>query len=334
MSEFKKCKKCQRELPISNIYFSKDKACKDGHRSVCRECSREGKFLSENYVPAQRWTNEEEELLKQVYRDYTNAELIAKFFPTRKSKSLQDKALYLGVSGKTEEVKKRVNIEKSINHSGENSANYGRKFSKEVRQKMSEGRKGKYLGEDSYWFGRKRSEEQREKCRQITKSRGLWVGDKNPRHKNPMRGKENPNWKGGITPLYFELRSECKQWIQDSIKACNYKCVITGTIFDDIHHLYSFREIVNECFDILGIDPRSKVLDYTEDEFNLIKDKLRELHEAYGLGVCLNHHVHKFYHDTYGYKNNTQDQFEDFKERLKSGEFDKFLNENNFTLII
>jgi len=43
--------------------------------------------------------------------------------------------------------------------------------------------------------------------------------------------------------------------------------------------------------------------------------------------------IHNFYHGIYG-NDNTHEQFEEFKVRLKLGEFNDFLKENNLKLVI
>lgn len=316
---FKFCIRCNRELPIDIKYFPSDKLCKDGFRNVCRECGADGHFMSEDYNQIQRWTKEEESILIKNYEFYTNDELIELFFPNKTKKSIQDKAYALGITGKNSEVLNKINKEKSKKMSGKNNPNYGINLSDETKKKISFARMGKYKGENNYWFGRKRSIEQKKQISERMK--GKWSGDKNPRHKNPLYGEDNPNWQGGITPLYFELRSEIKEWQEESMKACNYRCVLTGDYFDEIHHLYSFRNIVNEVFLILGLDQRQAVKDYSEEEFNKIKTTLKYLHQKYGLGVCLKKEIHKLFHDLYGYKNNIPEQFYEFVNRYKSGEF-------------
>lgn len=115
---------------------------------------------------------------------------------------------------------------------------------------------------------------------------------------------------------------------------CNYNCVITGKNFKNIHHLYPFRNIVNEVFDNLGLPIKSNVSDYTEIQFIKIKNELHRLHNYYGLGVCLIKPIHKLFHDTYGYTNNTCEQFLEFVNRFNNGEFNQWLNNNNLKLNI
>jgi len=148
--------------------------------------------------------------------------------------------------------------------------------------------------------------------------KGKWSGNKNPRFASPLVGKDNPNWRGGVTALYFELRSEIKEWQLESMKNCNYKCVISGKEFDNIHHLYPFKNIVNEVFETLNLEQLPKVLDYSEVEFDNIN---------YGLGVCLSKPIHKLFHDTYGYTNNTPEQFYEFKSRYNNFEFNELLED-------
>ena len=51
----------------------------------------------------------------------------------------------------------------------------------------------------------------RKKLSMVMYLRGQWKGDKNPRYLQPLNGNLNGNWKGGITGIYYELRSETKR---------------------------------------------------------------------------------------------------------------------------
>jgi len=322
---YKFCIKCNRELPIDIKYFPPDKMCKNGLRNVCRECGQDGHFMEDGYIPKQWWSKEEEEFFISVYPNYTCEELVEKYYPDMTTKQLWDKAYNLGVSYKNENTVKRANEQRSNKMSGENSPFYGVPKSSETIDKFKISIKRYYKENNGWWLGKKRSEKQRNMLSERMK--GNWAGDKNPRYVNPLKGKDNPNWRGGITQLYFELRSEIKEWQQNSMKSCNYKCVLTNGEFDNVHHLYPFKDIVNEVFEILRLDFRNKVNDYLEEEFNKIKTILIELHDYHGYGVCLCKDLHKLFHDTYGYLNNTPDQFNEFAKRYYNFEFDELLND-------
>lgn len=123
------------------------------------------------------------------------------------------------------------------------------------------------------------------------------------------------NWRGGISHLYEFLRARILEWKKESMRACGFKCVITGTEFNAIHHLYSFDLILGETMKTLNIPIYSQINQYTNVELEQIEDLFLKLHNKYGLGVCLCEEEHKLFHSTYGYGNNTPEQFEEFKQK-------------------
>jgi hypothetical protein len=134
-------------------------------------------------------------------------------------------------------------------------------------------------------------------------------------------GENHHNWKGGISLLQNYLHTKILQWKKDSMKNCNFKCVITGERFDDIHHLYSFNQILNETMNYLSLDIRDEINKYTEEELKLIEQKCLELHNYYGLGICLTNEIHMLFHKEYGYGNNNPEQFQEFIIRFNNNEF-------------
>ena len=121
---------------------------------------------------------------------------------------------------------------------------------------------------------------------------------------------------GGINSTYVELRSDIKDWFNESMEFCNYKCVITGGGFDNIHHTTAFRDIVDEVFKTTGVEVKQQVCDYTKEDFEELRSTLKYLHVLYGYGACVNKKVHKLFHDNYGYKNFSPFDFLDFLYRI------------------
>lgn len=322
------CKKCGRYLPNSYRYFPIDKSCKDGLRSICRECKGR-KFLSENFEASNPWTQEEDQLIIDNYREYTGLELHELFLPNRSVRAIESRGSILGVVGKTDDTNRRAQKRKSEILKNKMT---GRIISKECRLKISKAKKEYYKTHDSWWLGKHRSHEQVEEMR--TRQIGKWAGDNNPRHINPLRGENNGRWKGGSTPVYAELRSETKEWQDESMEFCNYHCIITGGGFDNIHHTVAFRDIIDEVFDNTKIDIKNRVMDYSDIDFMLLREETKYLHQIYGYGACLCKDVHKLFHDIYGYTNFTPYDFLDFIYRIDCGEFDKWFEENNLQIKI
>lgn len=327
---YKFCKKCNRELPANQMYFPTDNSCIGGIRSVCRECDRKyGKFLDKMPQKSELWTKEDLDLLKSIYADYTNEEIIEKFFPNRTIRSLESTADKYGFSGKSEETYKRSCVIRGIKCSEKNK---GRVMSDETKQKLSVIRKEYYKTHSSPMKGKKLSDERR---REISlRNQGKWSGNNNPRVLNPFKGKDNPNWKGGITALYQELRSDTKQWLLDSAEFTSYNCVITGLNFDNVHHLYPFKDIVNDVFNNIGIDKRKNISEYSNEDELTIRNELIRLHKLYGYGASLNKEVHKLFHDLYGYTNTNYNDFLEFIKRIELGEFSQWFNENSLPIKI
>ena len=319
------CNKCERELPLDFKYFPKMRSEKN-FRQVCRECSTKyNGFLEDDYKIREYWSDEDDIKFIELYPNYTNEELIRDYYPDLESKQMMDKAWNLGIC-KKEESKLRANIQKAPKLS---IALKGKIKSLETRRKLSETKKRQFA-EGIYvspWLGRVVSEEEKEKTRQRVK--GKWSGENNPRFINPLKGSDNGRWEGGITNLYQFLRENIVEWKEDSMKYCNYRCVLTGDYFNNIHHLIPFKDIVYEAMGILNIEVKQDVSDYSEELRNELINKIKELHIKYGYGMCLTKDLHKIFHDNYGYTNFTKENFIEFTDRYFNKEFDEILIEKH-----
>ena len=328
---YKFCIKCDKELPISINYFPPDASCKDGLRNVCRCCGKDGHYMVDDYKPNRKWTDEDLKLLENVYHDYTNEELVEKFFPTRTPHALDTIAGKRGFAWKSDETYKRSKKQMAKKVGKQLK---GRKLSDERKKHLSDKMKKYYETHEAWAKGRIFTEEHCNNISKAKKSVGKWKGETNPRHINPLNGSLNGNWQGGTTNLLQELRSDTKDWFNESIEFCNYSCVVSGLNFDNVHHTTAFKDIVDETFNLVGIDKRNTVSDYTEEEFDNLTEVLKHLHNEYGLGACITKEVHKLFHDNYGYKDFTAYDFLDFVYRIDIGEFDDWFEENNIPINI
>lgn len=74
--------------------------------------------------------------------------------------------------------------------------------------------------------------------------------------------------------------------------------------------------------------------DYTEDEIEIIINKFFEIQSKYPLGVCLRKDVHKLFHDTYGYGDNTPEQFYEFLSKYNNNGINILKKENPYSLTL
>lgn len=103
--------------------------------------------------------------------------------------------------------------------------------------------------------------------------------------KGQMKGENNINWKGGITPQREQMRKrqEVVTWRKECFKRDNYTCKKTGVRTGGlcVHHINNFAEYP-------------------------------ELQTDINNGVTLSKTAHKEFHDKYGYRNNTMAQLIEF----------------------
>lgn len=113
--------------------------------------------------------------------------------------------------------------------------------------------------------------------------------------------------------VYIYARRHNKQWKQDSMINCSFRCVVTGARFDEIHHLVSLNTILNNVYSRLDIDKETfDINELNKQQRDEFMDVAYEEQSKYPLGVCLCKDVHCQFHNQYGYGNNTIAQFEEF----------------------
>lgn len=131
--------------------------------------------------------------------------------------------------------------------------------------------------------------------RKSTRSCGCFKTKINKKRK----GELNPNWNTNLTTEKREQRkqrhteSEYVEWRKKVYKRDNYICQVTGIKGNGnicVHHLESWHANKNLRFEILN-------------------------------GITILQSIHKFFHKLYGNRNNTKQQFEEFKKRYDTKEF-------------
>ena len=146
----------------------------------------------------------------------------------------------------------------------------GRKHSEETKKKMSRScKKGWQSGLRK--GGWKLSEEIKEKMSRV--------------HRGKYIGKDNPNWKGGITSENNRIRNsrEFRLWRKAVLERDNFTCQKYGTQGGvlHVHHINNFAEF-------------------------------SELRVAIDNGIILSEKAHKEFHKRYGKENNTREQLKEF----------------------
>lgn len=126
------------------------------------------------------------------------------------------------------------------------------------------------------------------------------------------------------------VRRNNLDWKKRSMKNCRYKCIITGDRFQTIHHIYGLNLILNEALDNLNISIKSSMNEYTDNEFKKILKEFRRIQDTYPLGLCLREDIHKMFHNIYGYGNNTEVQWNQFINDIKTK---KYIIRNNSILL-
>lgn len=141
-------------------------------------------------------------------------------------------------------------------------------------------------------------------------------------------GSNSPHWKGGITPLVRNMRSKLSKWKKNCLMDKGYRCEITGLNGKlSVHHIDNFHYILEKSLLNIGIEMKSNLYDYKIDELMSIERELVRLHEICSYSVIIKD-LHILFHVIYGKKYNNVNQFNEFKSRYFSGEFDDKLKNN------
>lgn len=115
------------------------------------------------------------------------------------------------------------------------------------------------------------------------------------------------------------LRGQNQKWKLDSMKECNYKCVLTDSKDFEIHHLYGVSNIIEDIFKYNKDLYKESFSDYSEGELSFILEKFLEIQNNYPLGECIDKKLHVLFHSLYGQYYNTPKQWYRFKNDYLKG---------------
>lgn len=116
------------------------------------------------------------------------------------------------------------------------------------------------------------------------------------------------------------VRGNIGKWKSDSIKQCDYKCVLTGSKDFEVHHIYSFSFILNETIEENDIILKDNFSSYTEEELSFIVQKFIKKQNEYPLGVCIRKDIHSLFHKEYG-KSVIPEMWYRFEKDYKEGKY-------------
>lgn len=124
---------------------------------------------------------------------------------------------------------------------------------------------------------------------------------------------------------YYSLdkffRGHLQDWKTESISACNYQCILTGSKDFAIHHIYSFNSILKETYSDLdnqNLLKSNKIEDYTKEQLDYFLSVFLKIHSKYPLGVCVRKDIHNLFHKIYGAGGNNQAQWDHFVNDFKT----------------
>lgn len=122
------------------------------------------------------------------------------------------------------------------------------------------------------------------------------------------------------------LRGQNQEWKNNSMKSCDYKCVLTGSKDFQIHHLYGVSNIINDIFNKYPQYRDKPFEDYSEDDLSFILSEFIKEQDKYPLGECVSKNIHVLFHSLYGQYYNTPEQWYTFKDDYKKGKYNDMLN--------
>lgn len=115
------------------------------------------------------------------------------------------------------------------------------------------------------------------------------------------------------------LRGQNYDWKIQSMKQCEYKCVLTGSKNFEIHHLYGLSNIISDLLNDYSQYQDISFDQLSDETLNFLTEKFLEYQNKYPLGECIRKDLHVLFHSLYGQYYNTPEQWYRFKEDYRNG---------------
>jgi hypothetical protein len=126
-------------------------------------------------------------------------------------------------------------------------------------------------------------------------------------------GKGHVFYKNGESKVTDALRDSVDGWRNNLLQIYNNKCPITGSSDVVTHHLYPFAKILKECSLKTGVPILKRIGDYKDyEDFAKLKESVVEYHWENDIGIVISKELHDLFHNAYGDKDNTIEQFDEF----------------------
>lgn len=112
--------------------------------------------------------------------------------------------------------------------------------------------------------------------------------------------------------LSKHFRNLLKYKIKDVLDKSNHTCALTGNKNElEVHHLNSFNNMYIKAINDLGYLVYNNISQYTQEQLYNIDKLFLEMHDVKSL-IVISKNIHTNFHRIYGYKNNNEQQFNEF----------------------
>ena len=260
-----------------------------------------------------KWSREEIKLLQEIYQYGCDVSSICDLFPNRTYQSIVTKAIRLNLKTRNFWTDKEISLLKDV---------YQTHYMDDIIQLFPKHTRGAIIAKAKDLSLKNIVKFQDYEIKYICDN---WknmtdeeIGKKLNRNKGGIANKRlslgfsRYEDKSSYTSLSEYIRGHISEWKNESMKSCQYKCIITGERFDDIHHIHGLNLIMSETIELLDFEVKKNINEYSQEELDLFVTKFNEVQSKYPLGICLTKEIHKNFHSVYGYGYNTEEQWNDF----------------------